>query len=131
MWKTRPVIVVSYKNTLHGPSLVALISTTTFTFARIGAILGTKAEDYYHNCRCWIVRLHEKGGESHDVVAHHTLRNDLDTHIKAAGIAGDPKCPPPPLSQSQKPEVDRPAAPPQQCLRYGRVPGHRRRLSTL
>jgi mRNA interferase MazF len=27
MWKTRPVIVVSYKNTLHGPCLVVPIST--------------------------------------------------------------------------------------------------------
>ena len=27
MWKTRPVIVVSYKNTLHGPCLVVPTST--------------------------------------------------------------------------------------------------------
>ncbi len=27
MWKTRPVIVVSYKNTLHGPCLVIPVST--------------------------------------------------------------------------------------------------------
>lgn len=27
MWKTRPVIVVSYKNTLHGPCLVVPVST--------------------------------------------------------------------------------------------------------
>jgi mRNA interferase MazF len=27
MWKTRPVVVVSYKNSLHGPCLVAPIST--------------------------------------------------------------------------------------------------------
>lgn len=27
MWKTRPVVVVSYKNTLHGPCLVVPIST--------------------------------------------------------------------------------------------------------
>ena len=27
MWKTRPVVVVSYKNTLHGPCLVIPIST--------------------------------------------------------------------------------------------------------
>jgi mRNA interferase MazF len=27
MWKTRPVIVVSYKNTLHGPCLVIPITT--------------------------------------------------------------------------------------------------------
>jgi mRNA interferase MazF len=27
MWKTRPVIVISYKNTLHGPCLVVPLST--------------------------------------------------------------------------------------------------------
>ena len=27
MWKTRPVIVISYKNTLHGPCLVVPVST--------------------------------------------------------------------------------------------------------
>jgi len=27
MWKTRPVVVLSYKNTLHGPCLVAPLST--------------------------------------------------------------------------------------------------------
>lgn len=27
MWKTRPVVVVSYKNTLHGPCLVVPLST--------------------------------------------------------------------------------------------------------
>jgi len=27
MWKTRPVVVVSYKNSLHGPCLVAACST--------------------------------------------------------------------------------------------------------
>ena len=27
MWETRPVVVISYKNTLHGPCLVVLTST--------------------------------------------------------------------------------------------------------
>jgi mRNA interferase MazF len=27
MWKTRPVVVISYKNTLHGPCLVVPTST--------------------------------------------------------------------------------------------------------
>jgi mRNA interferase MazF len=27
MWKTRPVVVISYKNTLHGPCLVVPVST--------------------------------------------------------------------------------------------------------
>ena len=46
-----------------------------FTFARIGAVLGMKVEDYYANGKRWWVRLHEKGGKFHEVPAHHTPRN--------------------------------------------------------
>ena len=64
-----------------------------FTFARIGAVLGMKVEDYYANGKRWWVRLHEKGGKFHEVPAHHTLDEYLDAYIQAAGIAGDPKTP--------------------------------------
>jgi integrase/recombinase XerD len=71
----------------------ALISTMAFTFARIGAVLSMKVEDYYANGKRWWVRLHEKGGKFHEVPAHHTLEEYLDAYIQAAGIAGDPKTP--------------------------------------
>jgi integrase len=64
-----------------------------FSFARIGAVLGMKVEDYYPNGKRWWVRLHEKGGKFHEVPAHHTLEEDLDANIEAAGIAGEPKTP--------------------------------------
>jgi integrase len=71
----------------------ALIATMAFTFARIGAVLGMKVEDYYPNGKRWWVRLHEKGGKFHEVPAHHTLEEYLDAYLQAAGIAGDPKTP--------------------------------------
>jgi site-specific recombinase XerD len=71
----------------------ALIATMAFTFARIGAVLGMKVEDYYPNGKRWWVRLHEKGGKFHEVPAHHTLEEYLDAYIQAAGIAADPKSP--------------------------------------
>jgi integrase len=71
----------------------ALIATMAFTFARIGAVLGMKVEDYYANGKRWWVRLHEKGGKFHEVPAHHTLEGYLDAYIQAAGIEGDPKSP--------------------------------------
>jgi len=71
----------------------ALIATMAFTFARIGAVLGMKVEDYYPNGKRWWVRLHEKGGKFHEVPAHHTLEGYLDAYIQAVGIAGDPKSP--------------------------------------
>ena len=71
----------------------ALIAVMTFSFARIGATLGMRVEDYYPNGKRWCIRLHEKGGKFHEVPAHHTLEAYLDAYIQAAGIAGHPKGP--------------------------------------
>ena len=71
----------------------ALLAVMTFSFARIGATLGMRVEDYYPNGKRWWVRLHEKGGKFHEVPAHHTLEAYLDAYIQAAGIANDSKGP--------------------------------------
>jgi site-specific recombinase XerD len=71
----------------------ALIGTMVYTFARVSAVVGMRVEDYYHNGkRCWI-RLHEKGGKFHEVPAHHTAQEYLDTYLAASGLAVDPKGP--------------------------------------
>jgi len=41
----------------------ALISVMTFAFARIGAVVAMRVEDYYPKGKRWWVRLHEKGGK--------------------------------------------------------------------
>ncbi len=41
----------------------ALISVMTFAFARIGAVVAMRVEDYYPQGKRWWVRLHEKGGK--------------------------------------------------------------------
>ena len=69
----------------------ALISVMTFAFARIGAVVAMKVEDYYPKGKRWWVRLHEKGGKRHEMPAHHNLEEYLDTYIKAAGIADGSK----------------------------------------
>lgn len=71
----------------------ALIGTMVFTFARVGAVVGMKAEDYYQNGKRWWIRLHEKGGKFHEVPAHHNLETYLDAYIEAAGIGQDRKAP--------------------------------------
>jgi len=69
----------------------ALIGMMTYTFARVGAVLGMRVEDYYPQGKRWWVRLHEKGGKQHEMPAHHKLEAYLDEYIQQAGIAQDRK----------------------------------------
>jgi site-specific recombinase XerC len=71
----------------------ALISVMTFAFARIGAAVAMRVEDYYPKGKRWRVRLHEKGGKRHEMPAHHNLEAYLDAYIKAAGIGEEGKSP--------------------------------------
>ena len=71
----------------------ALIGVMTFTFARIGAVVAMRVEDYYPQGKRWWVRLHEKGGKRHEMPAHHTLEAYLDAYLDAAGIRDSGKSP--------------------------------------
>jgi integrase/recombinase XerD len=71
----------------------ALIGVMVFSFARVGAVVGMRVEDYYQNGkRCWF-RLHEKGGKFHEVPAHHNAEAYLDAYLEASGIGQDKKTP--------------------------------------
>jgi site-specific recombinase XerD len=69
----------------------ALIAIMTYSFARIGAVLGMRVEDYYQNGKRWWIRLHEKGGKFHEVPVHHKAEAYLDAYLEAAGIRSAPK----------------------------------------
>jgi integrase len=71
----------------------ALISLMVFTFARVGAVVAMRVEDYYPQGKRWWVRLHEKGGKRHEMPAHHTLEADLDAYLDAAQIRDSGKTP--------------------------------------
>jgi integrase/recombinase XerD len=71
----------------------AMIGVMVYSFARIGAVVGMKGEDYYQNGKRWWLRLHEKGGKFHEVPAHHNAESYLDTYLAAAAIADDRKLP--------------------------------------
>jgi integrase/recombinase XerD len=71
----------------------ALIGVMVYSFARIGAVVGMRGEDYYQNGKRWWLRLHEKGGKFHELPAHHNAEAYLDDYLHAAGIAGDRKSP--------------------------------------
>jgi integrase/recombinase XerD len=80
-------------STLVGLRDRALIGVMTYAFARIGAVVSMRVEDYFANGKRWWVRLHEKGGKRHEMPAHHKLEAFLDEYIRNAGIIGDDKSP--------------------------------------
>ena len=81
------------ESTLVGLRDRALIGVMTYAFARIGAVVAMRVEDYYPEGKRWWVRLHEKGGKRHEMPAHHKLEQFLDEYLAAAGIREDGKAP--------------------------------------
>jgi integrase/recombinase XerD len=79
--------------TLKGLRDRALIATMAYTFARVGAVITMKGEDYFRQGKRWWFRLHEKGGKRHEVPAHHKAEAHVDAWIDAAGLADWPKLP--------------------------------------
>jgi site-specific recombinase XerD len=69
----------------------ALISTLTYSFARITAALGMKVEDLRPQGASWQLRLKEKGGKQHAMPCHHALAEELRAYIEAASLAEDRK----------------------------------------
>jgi site-specific recombinase XerD len=71
----------------------ALIALMGYTFARVGAAVQMKVEDYYiQNRRGW-VRLHEKGGKVNEMPCHHNLEQYLDEWLAASGLGAEPGAP--------------------------------------
>ncbi|MCC6444370.1 MAG: tyrosine-type recombinase/integrase [Armatimonadetes bacterium] len=71
----------------------ALIGVMVYSFARVGAVVAMKVEDFYPTGVKWKLRLHEKGGKFHEVFAHHNLVDSLHAYLQAAGIREDKKGP--------------------------------------
>jgi integrase/recombinase XerD len=71
----------------------ALLGLMCYTFARVGAVVGMKVEDYYQNGKRWWFRLHEKGGKRHEVPAHHNAEAYVDAYLDAAGTWEESKGP--------------------------------------
>src|SRR5215831_5047210 len=69
----------------------ALIALMVYTFARVGAAVAMRVEDYFIQGRRGWVRLHEKAGKQHDVPANHTLDEYLEAYIRRARLDSDPK----------------------------------------
>jgi integrase/recombinase XerD len=71
----------------------ALIAVMTYTFARVGAVVALKVEDYFSQKKRWWLRLHEKNGKVNEMPCHHKLESYLDAYIEAADMMDDRKGP--------------------------------------
>ena len=71
----------------------AIIAVMTYTFARVGAVVSLRVEDYYPQTKRWWLRLHEKNGKLNEMPCHHNLEAYLDAYIEAAGVRDDRKGP--------------------------------------
>ena len=71
----------------------AFIAVMVYSFARVGAMLAMKVEDYYTQGRRAWFRLHEKGGKQHEMPAHHNLEAYIDAYVKVGGHREDKKGP--------------------------------------
>jgi integrase/recombinase XerD len=71
----------------------AIIAVMTYTFARAGAVVALKVEDYFCQKKRWWLRLHEKNGKVNEMPCHHKLETYLDAYMQAARIEDDPKGP--------------------------------------
>lgn len=71
----------------------AFIGLLIYTFARVGAAVSMKVEDFYPMGRRYWVRLHEKGGKLHELPAHHNLDAWLHAYVAAAGIGDEKRSP--------------------------------------
>lgn len=69
-------------STLIGLRDRALIGLMTYSFARVGAAIGTDVGDYCGSGRRTWIRLHEKGGKFHEVPLHHNADEYLHHYYR-------------------------------------------------
>ena len=87
----------------------AIIALMGYTFARMGAVIQMKVEDYYmQNRRGW-VRLHEKGGKVNELPCHHNLEEYLESGYGRRGSRPSRPLPssPPCGTEAHGPAADR------------------------
>lgn len=87
-------------STLIGVRDTALILLMAYTFARVGAAVNMKVDDFFKEGRQRMVRLHEKGSKEHVVPAHSELVQVLNLYLKRTGIRSSADGRSPPLFQT-------------------------------
>jgi site-specific recombinase XerD len=71
----------------------ALIAVMAYAFARVGAVVKMRVEDYFQRGKRWHFRLHEKNGKELVMPAHHSAEEHLDAYLSSTGITDQKKGP--------------------------------------
>jgi integrase len=71
----------------------ALLGTLAYTFARIGAVVNLKVEDYFQTGKRSMIRFREKGGKETEIPVHHKLEELLDQYLEKSGLRNRPTAP--------------------------------------
>ena len=84
--EARRLLAAIDTGTLAGLRDRALVSVRLYSVARVSAVIGMRRQDYFRQERQGWLRLHEKGGQRHDVPAHHRAAAALDDYLARAGL---------------------------------------------
>ena len=71
----------------------ALLATLAYTFARIGAVVNLKVEDYFQAGKRSLIRFREKRGKEKEIPVHHKLEEILDEYLKVSKLRERPDTP--------------------------------------
>jgi site-specific recombinase XerD len=73
----------------------ALLGTLAlaYTFARIGAVVNLKVEDYFQTGKRSLILFREKGGKETEIPVHHKLEELLDRYLEISGLRNRPNTP--------------------------------------
>ena len=71
----------------------AFLATLAYTFARIGAVVNLKVEDYFQAGKRSLIRFKEKGGKEKEIPVHHKLEEILDEYLKVSKLRENPVAP--------------------------------------
>jgi site-specific recombinase XerC len=71
----------------------AFLATLAYTFARIGAVVNLKVEDYFHTGKRSLIRFKEKGGKEKEIPVHHKSEEIMDEYLKVSKLREKPDTP--------------------------------------
>jgi site-specific recombinase XerD len=89
----KPITVAAYIEILHrraappthtGLRDRALLGVLAYTFARIGAVVNLKVEDYYPSGKRFLLRFKEKGGKEKELPVHTSSKSSWTSTLKQA-----------------------------------------------